>query len=321
MRKILGFTVAVTLLAAGCAAPSSEAEGVALRYGIQAGDSFIYRNTLATSMTSELEGLPIPNVPDDPIDVSLDVALTTSYLVADGPEPGSYAVTIGVDELQDLAMTVRSGDDVTTFSDDDLGGELDLSELPMPGTDVEFIVDSAGHIVSVVIDGIDAPFPGLGGQSAGAFSHQMPFLGPEMPEGPVAVGDTWSSEWSVDLYPGTTMKTSAQSRLVALETLDGIEVHVIETTTAAEPVTVDLAGLLGSFGGEGSGALPAGLEMTMTMRPAPSASTVWFDAERGVTVRQEFSGGSDVTMAFAGGGESGSVSVHVTTEGTLELID
>jgi hypothetical protein len=323
-RTILASLLAVSLLAAGCAEPSSESEGVTLRYGFDEGDEFRFSNEYGLEMTTEFEGLPADEIPAGPIDLDLDAAMITSYSVSAGADPGTYEVTFGYEDLSDLAMTMRSGGEELTMSEDDLPADLSGSGLPLPGSDVTFVVDATGHIVSMSLDGTDIPIPGLGEGGLGGFGgfgSAMPFMGPEMPNGPVAVGDTWTAHWTTEVVPGTELDVSAQSRLVAVESLDGVEVHVIDTTTTSTPVTLDLADVLAGFGGEGLGSAAEGIEFSMTMSTAPTRSTVWFDAARGVVVRQEFAGGSDLTMAFSAEGRSGSATMHMTIDGSLQLLD
>ncbi|RPI25613.1 MAG: hypothetical protein EHM57_01310 [Actinobacteria bacterium] len=321
MRRTIAVTlVAVAVLAAGCANPSSESESVTLRYSLDDGDTFTYRNEYDMAMTTEIEGLPMEDVPDGPIDIDLSAALTTRYAVSDGTEPGTYAVTFGYDEVSDLAMTMRAGGEEMTFTEDDLAGELAGSGVPLPGNEVEFIVDSSGHILSVNVDGTPVPLPGVAGGGLSGFGSETPFLGPEMPEGPVAVGDTWTAEWSVEPFPGTEMQVSAQSHLLSVETVDGAEVYVIETTTTATPLDVELADILGGLAAEDLAGGPADFGLTMRVAATPGRSTVWFDPARGITVRQEFAGGADVTMSFQGEGQSGSMTMRTTMEGSLRLV-
>jgi hypothetical protein len=322
MRKTIAVSLlAVAVLAAGCAQPSTDGEGVTFRYSLDAGDSFTYHNEYAMAMTTEIDGLPLEDVPQGPIDLDVTAAVTSRYSVADGPEAGTYAVTFSYEDVSELAMTMRSGGEEMTFTEADLGGELEGSGLPLPGSEVVFVVDSSGHVLSVDVDGTSIPLPGLTGQALGGFGSESLFMGPEMPDEAVSVGDTWTAHWSVELLPGTAMEVSAQSRLVSVETLDGADVYVIETTTTTVPFEVGLGDILAGLGGGEISEAPEDFEVSMTISPAPNRSTVWFDPARGITVRQEFAGGADMTMSFTAEGESGSMTVHTTMEGTLQIVD
>lgn len=316
--KTLTVVAMALLLAASCAQPGGDSEGVALRYGFDAGDSYRYDNDFSMEMTADLSGLPADEAPDGPVTLDMDAAMTTTYTVADGAEPGTFSVAFGYEELSDFAMRVTGDGEEVTMTEADLGADLDAA--PLPGG-LTFVVDESGNILSVSVAGTDLQLPTFGSGMTGmaGFGSDMPFLGPELPDHPVAVGDTWTGGWTREVFPGTEVELTTQNRLVGVETVDGVEVHVIETTTASTPITLDLAELMGAFAGDELGAPPEGFGLEVTMSTAPSRSTVWFDAARGITMRQEFSGSVDMTTSITAEGQTGTVSMHMTMSGSLDL--
>jgi len=321
MRTVVAATI-LALLAAACAQPGTEGESqtVSLGYGWSAGETFTYENDFAMSMSTEVEGLPDADL-SEPIDMDLSATLLTSYSFADGAEPGTYRVTMHYDDITEVSVTVRNGDEELSMDEGDLA---DVQDEVFGGEGVEFIVDESGQILSLSVGGSDIPLPSFAGQGLGAASSAMPFLGPELPDREIAVGDVWSTSWATEAFPGQELSISADSSLAAIETIDGVELYVIETTTTSSAVELDLADLLGGlaegFGGSEAD-VPSDISFAMTLEQAPGVATVWFDPARGITVRQTFTSGTDMAITFSGEGEAGSMTMHIVTSGTLELLD
>ncbi len=326
MRKTSAILmIAVAMTVAACAQPAAEdgdpQPGVTLRYGLGVGESYTYASGFAVDMTTEFNGMPEGEIPEGPMSMEMSASLVTSYDVTEGPEPGTYTVTATYEGLDGLDMTLQTGDEEITFGEDDIEG-LGNGEIPLPADGVEFVVDDTGQILALDVDGAEIPMSALGAQGMSSMGGQMPFIGPEMAPGDVNVGDSWTSEWTAELFPGQDLSFAATSTLTAVETIDGVELYVIETTTTSEVFELDLGDLLGGLG-EDLGADDAdigGFELKMTMEQAPTETTVWFDPARGITVRQTFSGGTNLGMSFSGDGESGDVTMTMVTSGEMELL-
>lgn len=313
MRKLI--TVAVfALLVAACGSGAS-GETVTMEYAFAAGDGHTYLNEFSASVTSDFSGIDAGDVPEGPVEIDLAASVLTSYAIEEGPDEGTYRVSVSFDELSDASFTVRGMGEDTTYTEDDVPS--DIAEGALPGREVTFVVDSNGAVLSLESDGTEIPLPSSGFGGISGFGTETPFLGPELPEGEIAVGDTWTSAWEVDLFGDQSISFSAES---TFEEIDGSGYYVISTRTTASPIEVDFADLLGGLLGDEA---PQGGEFTLTMRISQdvATTTVWFDPERGITARQSYTRGSDIEMSFAAEGESGTVRLSSDMTGTMELQD
>lgn len=312
MRKLI--TVAVFALLAAACGQGTGGETVTMEYAFGAGDSYTYLNEFAASVTTDFAGIEAEDAPEGPFEIDLAASVLVSYSVDDGPEEDTYRVSVSFDELSDASFTVRGGGEEMTYTEDDV--PADIAEGAMPGKEVTFVVDSSGAVLSVEADGVDIPLPtsNLGGM--GGFGTETPFLGPELPEGEVAVGDMWTATWEIELFGDESIELTAESRLEEIE--DSTGYYVISTKTTSSPVEVDFADMLGGLLGEEAAGSSA-FSFSMTVSPDVATSTVWFDPERGITVRQSYTAGSNLEMSFAAEGESGTVRVDTDSSGSMEL--
>jgi len=175
-------------------------------------------------------------------------------------------------------------------------------------------------MLGVSVDGQSIDFGNLmGGSQFGGLGSGTPFLGPELPEGVVDEGDTWSATWDTEFVPGKEISVSANSRVVAVEG----DVYVIETETTTGAIEMTMADLLAASSTEefdmAELAGMGDMSMTMSMDANTGASKVWFDVNRGIPVRQEWSGGATTSMTMNVGGESGDMKMEMDFSGTLEL--
>ena len=175
-------------------------------------------------------------------------------------------------------------------------------------------------MLAVSVDGQQVDLGNLyGGSQFGALGTGTPFLGPELPQGSVSEGDTWSASFDTEFVPGKEITVAADSRVLAVEG----DVYVIETETTTGAIEMTMADLLTASSTEDvdmTELLALGdMSMSMTMGANTGKSTVWFDAARGIPVRQEWSGGATMSMTMAADGESGAMDMEMDFSGTLEL--
>lgn len=167
------------------------------------------------------------------LDVIMSGTTTLTYDIEDGPEAGTYEITITGD-LAELEVTgTADGEPV----DSETAPEL----VEMEPLEVTVIVDSQGRVV-----GDFDPTAGLMGGSLGAFlpgqgSDLARFVGPPMPEGEVEVGSTWSETIETPLFVGDPITTTIASEVNSIDA-DGI--LQIETTTVVSEISFDMGALL-----------------------------------------------------------------------------
>ncbi|MCI0544723.1 MAG: hypothetical protein L0Z49_09820 [Actinobacteria bacterium] len=336
MRHRLAVIAAVALVAAACnpapetqttEAPATAAppEAVLLSYTLEPGTSFQYEVTLDQSFDVDTTGDPSAFGDEEvPGEMSIQMTGVTlfTHTVNEGPTPGTYELTITGD-FTDLE-----------FSGTIDGEPVDSAEIPDLGAiepvDVTVIVDEQGNVVSGEGAGLEDLLGGgaLGGLgSLESFGEGMDlgrFVGPPLSDGEVTVGDTWTEEIVVPSFTGegSMGSTVVESTVTGTDTIDGVEVFVIDTTISVPEIAFDLAEmLLGMF----EAFLPedatdeelAELEMLQdqlrfqfTMDPSVSHSTTWFDHEAGLARRSDYAGDQVLAM-----------DINVPDEETGEMIE
>jgi len=346
-RTLLIVAVALSVALTACAQPTPEgrqdeepivdetppAEAATLRYGIATGSEYVYDSTIAMSMDTSFSGGPSDEPMPESMEMDMEMSTTTRFAVSDGPEPGTYSVALSYEAMSfDRLTTSIDGEEF------DLGSEGDLAESELSSEmanlpEVDYVVDEKGRMVSVSFDGADLDLGMLGGgaQPMGGFGAGQPFLGPEFAEDDVTVGDSWTTEWNSPVFPGMDgFGVTAENTLLAVEEFDGIDVWVIETTTTADPIELSFEDLMQMmFEGLGDADMAAlgeadlgmlGMfEMTMRLEQKPSVSTVWFDPDRGITVRQVWEVDQVMEFDFAAEGESGSMAMATVMSGEMQL--
>ena len=330
-NRLVGIVVvALALFTASCAeGPAEDAPpdrvapetltGEPLRYGISDGTTLVYDMTMAMDMVTDMSGAFVDQGVAGPIEMDMVLAATTAYAVEEGIEDGTYLVSMSFEELSfdSLSMTM-GGEDLMAGMD----GMLDDSmSAEMAGlSEMKFVINEQGEMLGVSVDGQAVDFGNMmGGSSFGGFGSGTPFLGPELPEGAVDEGDTWSATWDAEFVPGKEVSVSAESRVVAVEG----DIYVIETETTTGAIEMTMADLLAASSTEefdmtelaGMG----DMSMTMSMDANTGTSKVWFDVSRGIPVRQEWSGGATTSMTMKAAGETGEMDMQMDFSGTLEL--
>lgn len=281
-------------------------EAVQLSYALEAGRTFTYEVDMDQVMSMTIDGDPSAlaesegdEVPEQ-MDLTISGTTTFTHSVADGPESGTYEITI-------------TGD----FSDLSISGTVDGEPIPDSGeipemaemepVDVTVIVDEQGNVITDE-SGMGEDFLGsLGGldmlgqlgPAAGAGTDQ--FVGPPFSEDEVTVGDTWSETVEIPTMPDSDpITTTIESEVVGVEEIDGTEVFVIETTSTTSAIEFDLAefliGFMTAFVPEDASeedqaemdALIENLRFAFSVDPQTAEMTTWFDHEAGLSRQANF---------------------------------
>lgn len=189
--------------------------------------------------------------------------------------------------------------------------------------DVTFVVDEKGHVIDD-----DKPMGPLGGllDPGTPFPGEMPgldpgpFLGPELPDGEVAVGDTWETESELRGFGPEPIVATSSSTVTATDEIDEDQVLVIETNVSTTRVEIDLGdlllGMFGTFDGDGrrgGGPVRRSVgesEVSDVHRWLGLDATTWADPGDGVVRR------SDSALLSALG-----IDITVPDEGTGDLIE
>ncbi len=301
-------------------------EAVQLSYALEPGASYEYEvevdQTIDMSTSGESTALGETEGEDIPEEMSIQVSGTSvfTHTVAEGPEPGTFEVTITGD-FSDLEF------------DGTIDGEpVDRSEVPdmavMDPVDHSIVVDEQGNVIP---DDSAGPgqdlFGGLGGldmmDQLGPGGGAGRFIGPPLPDGDVTVGDTWSDTVETPTMPGEDpVVTEIASEVVGTDTIDDIEVLVIETTNSTSEIDFDLAellvGFMTAFVPEDMSeeeqadldALVEDLRFAFMVDPQVMESTTWFDPEAGLALQSELSGDTHLVM-----------DMNIPDESTGELVE
>jgi hypothetical protein len=330
MRRFPLFLPVLALVAAACNAspvddPSSNTaappapttteapEAMLLSYQLEAGTVFTYEVELDQAIDITTNGdasaLDEEGIPGE---MSIRVTGTSNFThsVADGTDPGTFAVTI----TGDFAALEFSG----TVD----GEPVDQSEIPdlaaIEPVDITVIVDEQGNVISGGGGELEDLF-GMGGMGGFGgledFSQSMQpgrFVGPPLSDGEVAVGDTWSETIEIPMMgegaePATT---DIESTVARTDTLDGVEVMVIDTTISTSAIEIDLAeiliGMLEAFLPEDAtdeeraelAAISEDLRFGFSLAPSVATMTTWFDPSAGLARTSEFAGDNHFEMSI-----------------------
>lgn len=307
-----------------------------LSYSLEAGTEYQYEIDLVQSidMTATGEGAAAEDE-EFPGDASIDVAASAvfTYTVADGPEEGTYAVTIK-GEFTNIAVD-------GTVDGESISDQADIPEMAdlagLDPIDITVLVDEQGNIVgddTELADPLAGMFGDLGALGTDTAPGMNPgqFVGIPLSDDEVTVGDTWSEEIETPGLDEEPIVTSTNSTVTGTDTVDGTEVLVIETTTSTSPIEFDLAefliGFLTAFGtpeGEDAAEFDAMIEQIrffISVTDADSESTTRFDPEAGIARQYELSAGAtmfmDINVPDEESGEISGFTIDLTIDQDLE---
>jgi hypothetical protein len=288
--------------------PDSSVDAVLLSYTLEPGTTYEYEVEVDQNIDLTTSGdAPAMGEEDMPGQASINIAGTTAitHTIAEGPEPGTFAVTIKGD-FSDLEVTGTVD-----------GEPVDGSEIPemaeMEPIDVTVIVDEQGNIIPDDSAGLGEDFLGdLGGMNMlEQFGSSGPgqFIFPPFTEEEVTVGDTWSDTIEVPTLPEKDpITTQVDSEVTGTDTVDGHDVFVIDTTTTTSPIEFDLAemlaGFMTAFLPEAAtpeeqaeiDALIEELRFAFSVDESVGELTTWFDYEEGLARQADYANSSHLIM-------------------------
>ena len=288
--------------------PAPVAEEILLTYTLSAGDTFVYEVAIEQNieMSSEGEG---SSFGDEDLPGSASVQLiasgTFTFEVADGPEPGTYSLTITSDLTDVSAAGTVDGE------------AIDSDEAPefaeIEPVSVTVVVDDQGNVIpdsSVAEDPLSDLLGGLEGMAPGAVpgAELGQFFGPSFPDDEVAVGDTWSDSFETPGFGTEPFSTSVTSTVTREDTVDGIDVLVVDSEVVVEAFEFDLGeffvGLFSGFLPDDASAeeqaeidaLIENLRFVMSFDESASQSTTYFDPEAGISRQFDVTSSSLIGM-------------------------
>jgi hypothetical protein len=258
----------------------------------------------------------------------MEMSFDSSYRVEDGPEAGSYRVAMTLDNIELGSGSVEMGTEKIDISDVPQS-ELDAalaSQMP----EFVYIINDKGEVVSVEYGGVAVDVSGLlGGTSSGAFSGGQMF-GPQLPEGEVGVGDTWTTT-SVQEFGDKTIETEETHTVMRSEERNGHTTWLIKTKSKTGAYTItweDMIALFEELGGiqnvDGMEEMPPSFQMAMRSSPTSTTMLTWLDPDLGRAIAVDISGNVAMTMEMGGiPGMPGSVSMDMDgyTHILMELVE
>lgn len=341
MRRPFSLLLALAFVVAACGAesvdttapPTTEAvpEAVLLSYRFEPGSELRYEvrfdQHITMSASGESSALGGEDVPGD-ADIDVSGITTFTHSVEAGAEPGTYDVTI-VGEFTDLELSgVVDGEAVEP------GEFLELAEIEPVETTVT--VDEKGNVLSSS-DGEFGLGGELGGDLSGFGSMASPgmdmgsLVGPSLPEREVTVGDTWSETIENPApFGGEAMTTSVESEVTGTDTIDGVEVFVVETSSSTSMIEFDLGQMMIGFfeafmPEEATAEERAELEAMMdnlrfliVIDPSAYSTTTWFDPAAGLSLRSESAGVTHMTYDLNFPDETSGEMTAFTMEMTMD---
>jgi hypothetical protein len=283
-------------------------EAVQLSYSLVPGANYTYEvdidQQIDVTTTGDAAALGEEGLPGE---LSMRIAGTTtiSYAIADGPEPGTYAVTITGD---------FTGLDFTGTMD---GRPADPDEFPDFATldpfETTVVVDEQGNVIREdddpgdILGGLFGGLDSFGDLGASGLDPGR-FFGPPLSGEMVTVGDDWTEIIETPMFGGESATTTIASLVSRADRVDGVDVLVIDTRVTNSAVSFDLGELLtGMFEAFMPSdataeeraeleALAADLRFLFDLDPSESTMTTWFDPEVGMSRRTEFSGANRFTL-------------------------
>ncbi|MDX1468040.1 MAG: hypothetical protein R3258_01755 [Acidimicrobiia bacterium] len=216
---------------------AAASEAVLLAYSLEAGTTLTYdiefeidlEMVVTGDAASLTEGEELPGV----LDVTMSGETTLVYEIKEGPEAGTFEITITGD---------LTAFEVTGTADGEPVEEETLPELvEMDPLEVNVVVDEQGRVVDDFDPGVGLMSGSIGAFLPGQGSDLARFVGPPMSDSEVKVGSTWSETVETQLFLGDPIVTTIESEVTDI-TGDGI--FLIETTTVVSETSFDMGTLL-----------------------------------------------------------------------------
>ncbi len=335
-RKVVLLLVALMLVLAGCGADPGPAAvgGIAgprpLAYSLTGDVALDYHVQMDMRMTTKFgESFRAldPSMPAS-MDTSMAMEFDSSYHVVAGAEPGTYEVTVGFSNMELGQGRVEMGSESFDFSDLPQG-ELD-SVLKSQVAEVSYVIDEQGEVLSMEVGGVAIDVSGMLGGTASTGTATGQMFGPELPEGDVAVGDTWTTTSEQQLPGMDPIVTEQTHTITGQESRNGYDTWVIRTESTTNGYTInwdDLVAMAEALGGMGEigidDSMPPAFEMSMRSAPTGTTTVTWFEPDLGLTIAQDMSANVALTIEMAGlpntRGRSVSMAISGYTHSLMEL--
>jgi hypothetical protein len=332
-RKVVIVAAALTLLTGACGGgpdPSAAGGAVsarALAYSLTGDAAFDYHVAMDMSMTTTFgdafRALD-PSMPGS-METSMEMEFDSTYRISPAEEPGTYRVTMGVSNMELGAGKVSMGSESFDFSDLPQGDLNDVLDSQV--AEVAYVIDEQGEILSMEVAGIPFDVGGIlgGTSSAGGNTGQM--FGPELPEGEVKIGDTWTTVAEEQLPGMDPIVTEQTHTILRREERNGYDTWVIRTESSTGAYTItweDIVAMAGALGGLGElgidETMPPAFQMSMRASPTGSTTLTWFEPDLGLTVAQDISTNLSMTMEMAGLPNTGGRSVSMAMTGYTHML-
>ncbi len=325
MSRRFALVVAVVALAASACGGSSDPSAGggpvgarALAYSLTGDVTLSYNTEIETVMTAKFGDALTSLDPAMPSTMQTEMVMSidNTYRIEDGPEPGSYRVTMTVDDAELKSGQIEMGREKVDLSDVPKSEIDDALAAQMP--EFVYIIDDKGEVVSVEFGGVAVDVSGLlGGTSSGAFSGGQMF-GPQLPDGEVNVGDTWTTVSTQD-FGDKVIETEETHTILRAEERAGVATWVIKTKSKTDAYTIswdDMIALFEEIGGienvEGMDEMPPSFQMAMRSSPTSTTMLTWLDPVQGTVVAMEMNGNVAMTMEMGGiPGMQGSISMDM----------
>jgi hypothetical protein len=331
-RRLTALAAVVLLVAAACGGssdPTADKGGVTvarpLAYSLTGDVALDYRVEMDMAMTTTFGDSFTALDPSMPgsMDMTMEFEMLTGYRISDGDEPGTYRVTMDVRDLELGGGSFKMGSETMDFSDlpqSQLDDVLDQQVM-----EVSYIITEQGEVLSMEVAGVPIDINGiLGGTSAGSATGQM--FGPQLPDGPVNVGDTWTTV-SEEQLPGMDPIVTEQTHTITgREEKNGYDTWLIKTEASTGAYTItwdDLVAMAGELGGLAELGVDESMPpaFTLSMRSSPTGSTTytWFAPDLGVTVAQDTTAHISMTMEMGGLPNTGGRAVGMSMDGSTHM--
>ncbi len=330
-RRSLVFIAVVALVATSCGGGESSSQGAVvarpLAYSLSDDAVLDYSVDLDMMMNTNFgdsfTGLD-PSAPSS-MATSMEMSFDSHYQVTPGGEDGTYRVTVAFDNMKFGKGKVEMGRESFDFSDLPQG-ELD-AVLDAQIVEVAYNIDEQGRILSMEIGGQTIDVGGIlnGTTTVAANNGQM--FGPELPEGQVQVGDTWTTTTEEQLPGMDAITTEQKHTIIRSEEYNGYQTWVIKTDSSTGAYTItwdDLLAMAEELGGLSSlgidETMPPGFQMSMRSSPSGATMITWFEPELGLTVAQDVTANIAMAMEMAGLPNSGGRAVTMDMDGYTHML-
>jgi hypothetical protein len=247
-------------------------------YGFEIGQALDYRLDLQRRIILDSEGTSVEAVAGD-LPGQADVTVTASglftYTVGQGPQEGTYLLTIEGDYDE---MEVTGTIDGESVDDPGQVGEL----LTLGPESTTLVIDSAGHVLESVWGGApsDSATPGTSGGAAG-------FMGPVLPPDPLGSGETWGETFTEMAMGAAEVEGVLEGHLAGPGDDGEVIFENVKTTAAGEidlgPFYRDFLTATAEEGEEVEGLDQ--LVFRIAIDPAETRITGWIDPDRGLPLR------------------------------------